>query len=213
MTNLAQNNARRPPLQLAGYLARRAIRMEICVWQSLYRFICRRPRVPPRAVGFSYHQQVFQVLITFIVLAAIEIPLFDLIVHRWVYVRIPLLVAGIWGLTWMVGLLLGFLTRPHAVGPEGIRVRNGAEVDIPLSWPDVYSVSRKTTGPERQPRITHEPDGTTVRFPIQHETNIEIELERQLDVRLPQGREQVRRLQIYVDDHKGFLKAVREHLV
>ena len=30
----------------------------------------------------------------------------------------------------MLGMLLGFVTRPHAVGPAGIRFRCGAEVDV-----------------------------------------------------------------------------------
>jgi hypothetical protein len=54
---------------------------------------------------------------------AVEIPIFDLIVHRWPAVRITLLVLGIWVLTWMFGLLCAYLMRPHTVGPEGIRAR------------------------------------------------------------------------------------------
>ncbi|MET0932289.1 MAG: hypothetical protein ABWX56_01135, partial [Mycetocola sp.] len=122
-------------------LARRAWAMEVGIWQSLYRFVFRRPRVPTGAVGFSYHGQVWAILMIFIGLSAIEIPIIDLVVHPWPAVRIPLLVAGIWGLTWMIGLALGFITRPHAVGPAGIRVRSGAETDIGLAWDDVESVA------------------------------------------------------------------------
>ena len=109
----------------AGHQGRRAVRMEIAVWRSIYRFLLRRHRVPVGAVGFTYHQPVLPLLIGFLVASAIELVAVDLLVKQWPLVRIPLLVVGVWGLLWMLGLLLGYLTRPHAVGPEGIRVREG----------------------------------------------------------------------------------------
>jgi hypothetical protein len=44
--------------QFFSYLARRAIILEIRGYQSIYRFLFRRPTVPPGAVGFSYHQPI-----------------------------------------------------------------------------------------------------------------------------------------------------------
>ena len=51
------------------------------------------------ARGFSYHRPVLMVLWIFIGLSAFEIPIIDLIVHRWPPVRIAMLVLGIWGVT------------------------------------------------------------------------------------------------------------------
>jgi hypothetical protein len=48
-----------------GYLARRAIMMEIRGYQSIYRFLFRRPKVPSGAVGFSYYQPILPILIVF----------------------------------------------------------------------------------------------------------------------------------------------------
>ena len=59
---------------------------------------------PRGASGFAYHSPVLTILMIFIVLSAIEIPIIDLIVHPWPWVRIPLLILGIWGVTWMIGL-------------------------------------------------------------------------------------------------------------
>ena len=39
---------------LMGYLVRRATMLEIRGYQSIFRFVFRRPRVPAGAVGFSY---------------------------------------------------------------------------------------------------------------------------------------------------------------
>ena len=46
--------------RFVGYLARRAIIMEIRGYQSIYRFLFRRPKVPAGAVGFSYYQPVLR---------------------------------------------------------------------------------------------------------------------------------------------------------
>lgn len=132
----------RSPWQKVRYVGGRAWSMEVGVWQSLYRFVLRRPRVPAGASGFTYHQPVMALLAGFIVVSAIELVAVDLLVREWPLVRIPLLIIGIWGFTWMFGLLFGFLTRPHAVGPEGIRVRSGAELDIDAPWSAVDSVRR-----------------------------------------------------------------------
>jgi hypothetical protein len=51
--------------RLVGYLARRATMMEIHGYQSIYRFLFRRPKVPAGAVGFSYYQPVLAILIVF----------------------------------------------------------------------------------------------------------------------------------------------------
>ena len=196
------------------YVARRAVTMEIGIWQSLYRFVFRRPRVPKGAVGFSYHRPVWTILMIFIGLSAFEIPIIDLVVHRWPAVRIMFLALGIWGLTWMIGLALGFLTRPHAVGPEGIRVRNGAETDVPLPWENVESVSLDKQADEaKAPRVTVDDDGRRILWMrMQNETNIEVALERTTEIRLPSGTETVNVVRFWVDEPREFLAAVRNHI-
>ena len=204
---------RRTPWQKFRYIARRAIDLEIGIWLSLYRFIFRRPRVPANAKPFSYHQPVMSLMIVFIALSAVEIPIVDLIVHQWIYVRIPFLILGIWGLTWMLGFLFGFLTRPHAVGPDGIRVRNGAEVDIPLPWDDIYAVElKKQVAEAKAPKLSSGDDGESLHLRIQNETNIAITLERPTTVRLPQGAVTVRTIRLYADAPKQFMDEVRRYL-
>lgn len=214
MSTGTDTRARRSPWAQVVYIARRAWTMELGIYQSLYRFIFRRPRVPSGAVGFTYHRQVWTILMIFIGLSAFEIPILDLIVHRWPVVRIAILALGIWGLTWMIGLALGFVTRPHAVGPAGIRVRNGAETDLPLDWDDVESVRlAPQTDEARAPRVTVDEEGLrTLWMRMQNETNIEVALERPLTLRLPSGPETVDRVRFWVDEPKDFLAEVRRHI-
>ena len=203
--------------------AARALRMELRVYESLGRLVARRPALPAGASGFGYHRPVMTVLVVFIVLSAVEIPIIDLIMHQWPPVRIGFLVLGIWGLTWMLGLLAAFLTRPHTVGPDGIRVRNGLEVDIPLSWDDIASVApvRRVDEP-KSPRVLDEvgPGGDRRRvlaLRMQDETNVEIRLEGPTVVRLPGrapkgGEHRVEVVRLWTDDQPGFLAAVRRHI-
>jgi len=199
--------------RLVGYLARRATMLEIRGYQSMFRFAFRRPRVPAGAVGFSYHQPVFAILIVFVVVSAMELVVVDLIVRSWPHIRIPLLILGIWGLVFMLGMLFRMLTRPHAVGPEGIRIRSGPEVDIALSWADIDSVApRKHVVQEKQPKVIVDDSGkATLHLRMQNETNLEVKLGQPVTVRLPQGSETVSQVNLYADDPKAFVAEVRRH--
>jgi len=205
------------PTPIARILAflHRAWVAELRVYSSIARAIARRPAVPKGGTGIGYHRPVLTVLFIFIGLSAVEIPILDLIVHQWPVVRITLLVLGIWGVTWMVGLLCAMLMRPHAVGPDGVRVRSGLELDVPIGWADIASIaiSRRVDEP-KQPRVI----GSEYAERMQDETNIEIELERPVAIRLPGlapkgGTHQVDRIRLWADDPRAFLDAARPFLV
>jgi len=188
--------------------------MEVHGYQNLFRLLFRRPRVPAGAAGFGYHQPVLSVMIVFTALSVLELVVVDVVVRRWPPVRIPLLVLGIWGVTFLLGLLAGMVMRPHAVGPDGIRVRSGSEVDIPLSWDDVYSVTlRKRTVQDKQPKVTVDESGeATLHLRIMNQTNLDIRLEEPTALRLPHGTETVRLVALYAEDPKAFLAEVGRYL-
>lgn len=206
---------RRGPWSRVRWLLGRAWAMEIHGYQSIYRFVFRRPRVPTGAVAFTYAAPIMSILVVFTVLSAVELVVVDLVVHRWVpTLRVPLLVLGIWGLVWLIGLLLGVLTRPHAVGPDGVRVRFAADLDIPVSWDDVHSVARrKRTQQDGEPALTVDDDGSaTLQVRVGDETNLEIVLERDVTVRTTRGPQVVRRIALYADDPQAYLDEVRRHI-
>ena len=201
-----------PVLSSVARFARYIWRAEVGVWQSLYRWIFRRPRVPAGAQAFAYHSPILTILIVFIVLSTVEIPIVDLIVHPWPWIRIPLLALGIWGVTWMVGLLLSYLTRPHAVGPAGIRARLGADLDIDLPWDIVASVERSRDVTEKAPKVRDEPHGRTFAIRIANETNLLVLLERPVTVRVSDRPTDIDAVRLWVDDPDGFMTAVRTHI-
>lgn len=206
--------------RLGGFLSFvvRVVLLELRIYANIARAIARRPAVPAGAEGFSYHRPVLTILVIFIGLSALEIPIIDLIVHRWPVLRIILLILGIWGVTWMIGLLCAYFMRPHTVGPAGIQVRDGLELDIPLSWDDIASVTRGGRVDEpKSPRFVETDEGRMLLLRMQDETNVEIVLERPTVVRLPgrppKGGEQVvSAVRLWTDDPDGFMRAVRTHI-
>ena len=198
--------------------AKRALLLELSIYASIGRFIARRPAIPRGAAGFSYHKPVLTVLIIFIVLSAVEVPIVDLIVHRWPVVRVAFLILGVWGVTWMFGFLCAYLMKPHTVGPDGIRIRQGLEIDLAFSWDDIASVARnKRVDEPKSPRFEETDASRTLVFRMQDETDIEIELERPTVVRLPGGgakggEQTITGLRIWVDDPRAFMDEVRKHL-
>jgi hypothetical protein len=114
----------------------------------------------------------------------------------------------------LLGLLFGMLVRPHAVGPDGIRARYGSEVNVPIAWDGVRSITRrKNVIQEKQPKVTVDADGqATLHLHILNETNIEVELERATSLRLPHGTETVSRVNLYADDPAAFLHEARRYL-
>lgn len=196
----------------------RALRLEILMYVSIVRAIIRRPAVPAGAKGFGYHSSVLTILIIFTVLSAVELFVVDLIVHRWVPVRIAFLVLGIWGLVWMIGLTCAHITRPHTVGPDGIRIRNGMDLNAHITWDDVYSVEiRKQVYGPKTPRIVEHDGARTLTISIGNETNIAIDLERPTVVRLPGrapkgGEQEVTALRLWADDPKAFLAEVGKYI-
>jgi len=203
------------PIARALNVLHRAWVAELRVYSSIARAIARRPAVPKGGTGVGYHRPVLTVLFIFIGLSAVEIPILDLIFHQWPAARITLLILGIWGVTWMVGLLCAMIMRPHSVGPDGIRVRSGLELDVPVGWADIASIAidRRIDEP-KQPRVT----GSEYAERMQDETNIVIELERPVAIRLPGlapkgGTHQVDRIRLWADDPRALLDAARPFLV
>lgn len=195
------------------YWIRRLWMMEIWGYLSTFRFVFRRPKVPQGAQAFAYHQPVMPLLVVFIVVSAIELVVVDVLVRRWEGVRVAMLALGIWGLVWMFGLMFGFLTRPHAVGPDGIRLRSGAELDIPLRWDQIAAVTRRRrTSPGKQPQVSFEGDGTrTLHLHMQNETNVHVELRGPITVRLPRGAQSVSTVEVWVDRPEDFIAATHCH--
>lgn len=199
-------------------LALRALRVELRIYESLWRCVVRRPAVPEGAKGFGYVKPVRMILIVFIVLSAVEIPILDLIVHRWLPIRIAFLALGIWGLTWMLGLLCAYFSRPHVVGPAGIRVRDGLEIDLDLPWDVITSVRIiEYRSMEKSPRFFDDNEDRVCALRIADATNLEIRFEAATPLRLPGlpprgGVHECTVLRFWADEPEALLSEVRAQI-
>lgn len=188
------------------------------MYASLARGVARRPAIPQAARGFRYDASVRLVLVVLVGLSVVELVVIDVLVHQWLYVRVPLLVLGIWGVVWMLGLLFAHTMRPHTVGPDGIQVRDGLDLDVGLSWDDVYSVGpRKRTHPPKSPRVLVVDGLPTLVVSVSDQTNLHVVLERPTKVllpgRAPRGGEQsIGAVQFWADGPRDFLAEVRNHI-
>jgi hypothetical protein len=192
-------------------LVRRAVRYELGMWVSLFRWITGRPRNrDPQARTFGYASAVTPVFGAFIGVSAIELPILHFVLP-WEPVRIAADALGFYGLFWMFGLLASFRVNRHAVGPEGLRIRHGASVDLLVPWDAVAGITRKyrSASGARGIRVA---DGL-LQLVIGGQTSIDVELREPIVVRLPAGDSPpLRRLRFHADDADALVAAARDHL-
>ncbi|WP_245718696.1 PH domain-containing protein [Micromonospora rhizosphaerae] len=200
-------------------LLRRAVVYEVGMWRSLFRWLLRRPLVlPPGAEAFSYIGVVKPILVTFIVLSAIEIPIFDLIIRHtvpWPSVRDAALGLGIWGLLWMIGLFASLRIHPHVADAAGLRVRNGFSVDFMVPWAAVARVEARyrSLPSSRTVQLELDDAGAVLNVGTGKQTSVDVVLREPLSVRLPKGpSEPVREIRLYADDPAALVALTRRHL-
>jgi hypothetical protein len=116
----------------------------------------------------------------------------------------------------MAGLLCAYFTRPHTVGPDGIQVREGLELDIPVAWHDFASIEIRRLATEG-PRVFDEDGERVCAIKVGNETNLEIRFERPVVVQLPGrrpkgGAHTVDVLRFWADDPKALMAQVGAHL-
>ncbi|MEV4757538.1 hypothetical protein AB0J86_20835 [Micromonospora sp. NPDC049559] len=200
-------------------LARRAMAYESAMWSSFFRWVLRRPGTDqPDAEPFSYLGVVRPILIMFIVLSAVEIPIFDLIVSHlvpWRPARWIVLALGVYGLVWMLGLLAMLQLHPHLLDDDGIRVRNGATLDVRIAWADVEAVHKRyrSLPSSKGVQLERDDDGLVVNLGVGSQTSVDVTLRWPTRLALPSGpSEPTTRVRLYVDDPDAFVAAARRRL-
>ncbi|MGH3923810.1 MAG: hypothetical protein ACRDTT_13230 [Pseudonocardiaceae bacterium] len=195
-------------------LVRRAVSFELGVWRSLYRWTTRRPVGPAGTETFSYSGPVTPLIWAFIGLSAIEVPVAHLLLP-WQAVRVIVLALGVWGLTWMLGLLASLKTYPHIVGDSGLRVRYGTTVDITIPWDAIATIGvrHRNLPRSRTVQLTQPDSGTVLHVGISSQTNVDVALRDPVIVALPKGNESIAALRFYADDARAIVARARLHLM
>jgi hypothetical protein len=170
--------------------------------------------VPAGADAFPYASAVTPVLWTFVVLSAIEIPLVDWLLP-WQSARVALLVAGVYGLLWMVGLLASMKVYPHSVDDGGLRVRSGFAIDVRVPWEEIAGVRvrRRSVEGSRTVVVEEEGERRAVSVTVMSSTQVDVELRTPLVLPLARthGRP-VTELRLAADDPAALVRRLRAGL-
>lgn len=194
-------------------LIRFAVRFEIALYRSLFRWITRRPDVPAGAVGFAYIGGVAALLWGFIGVSAVELVVLHVLLP-WETVRLIADILGVWGLLWMLGLAASYKVYPHVVSESGLRVRNGHTTDIVIPWDAVATVGTRERGRERSRavQIDRDDESTVLNVVTASRTNVDVKLSQPFVVPLRKGEETVTEIRLYADDSRELASQVRNHL-
>jgi hypothetical protein len=184
---------------------------EAGIWRSLYRWLTRRPRAGnPDAALFGYASQATPLLLAFIFLSALEIPIVPLLLP-WPAVRWSLLILGVWGVLWMLGLLASLRTNPHVVSETGLRLRSGFQFDANVPWAQIAAIRLRRSSAERKLQIEHSRIGASVAL---HGTNnLEVVFREPVPVRFLDRREtRIDAVRFFADDPAALRRAAQPHL-
>lgn len=192
-------------------LARKAVRFELSLYRSLYRWVARRPVAPPGSEPFGYAEAVTPLLWVFIVVSAIDIPVLHLVLP-WRTAEIISFVVGVWGLTWMIGLLASLRVSPHTVSASELRVRYGTGIDIIVPWDAVAEVrSRRRDLPSsRTVHLDQTESGAVLQIGITSQTNVDVVLRQPTAVPVKGRTESISELRFFADDPRALVLRARE---
>jgi hypothetical protein len=192
-------------------LAWTALRLEVTLYRALVRWILRRPEVPPGTTAIGYSRLVAPMLWLWIFGSTVEVVVLDLVLSRWwPPLRVPLLVLGVWGLVWMLGMMAAYRVRPHLLDDHHLQVRDGihARVDVPLERiASTRTVEHELPGVLRSVHVDEADELLLVG--VGSRTNLELVLTGPTPLRIPHGTVTVTRVGLWVDEPRQVTELIR----
>lgn len=192
----------------------RVARFVLALFRSLFRWVTRRPDVPSDAVGFAYVGAVALLLWVIIVVSAVELVGVHLILP-WAAVRMVADTLSLVVLVWILGQLASLSVYPHLATGSGLRIRNGAAIDITVPWDSIATIGvreRSCDGP-RTLHVDRDEQGSGVLSVVMaSRTNVDVTLRCPLVVPVGKGEEPVMALRLYADDARGLVSRAKERL-
>ena len=192
----------------------RALLFEVRLYVCLLGWVVRRPAVTREQERIGYAKAVTPVLCLWIFASAAEIPLVHVLLP-WPEAQKVSLVLGAWGLLWMLGLLASYQVRPHVVDVDGLRLRTGPVVDVPLAWADIASVRQDRRDMEstvRSLQVLETEDGTELAISVSGQVNVTVALRGTVVVRTPKGALHVTSVSFFADEPREVVARLRERM-
>lgn len=184
--------------------------MELDGWRSLYLLALKRTSAPAGAKVFSYYLEMRTILFVFLGLSAIEIPIFDLALTRWPAVRWPLLILGIWGFLFMLGIYAGLRVHPHFVTDKELVVYAGPGFRLAIPKEQIYSAffDQRTFETSKGIQVDELEGEPRVNLVTMSQANISLELRRPILVSKGSKAYEVRHIAFFADDAKALVEAL-----
>jgi hypothetical protein len=197
-------------------LLREALLLELALYRSLARWVARRPDEPPGATPIGYSRLVAPMLWLWIFGSAVEVIVVEVVLRHldqpWAAaLRALLLLLGIWGVAWMLGMLASYRVRPHLLTDTELRARSGAR-----TWLVVPLAVVESTRP-----VEHELPGVIRSLHVDEalalvgagsRTNLELVLTRPTTVSTSKGEVTVSRVGLWVDEPREIAAQIRPRL-
>jgi hypothetical protein len=200
--------------QRAVRLAKHGLILELNIYKNLARWGLRRPSVPAGFEPVAYSRMVTPVMALWIFASALELPLVHVLVP-WHGLRIALLVVGVWGLLWMLGVLAGLRTYPHLLGRDVVRIRNGALHDIAVPWSAIAKVTTEDRSlPSSVWTLQQEErdDGDHLNVAVSGRVNVHLALRDRLAIRTRNGDMTVTGVSLWADEPREVAARIRSEL-
>lgn len=196
-----------------GRLAKGALLYELALYPALVRWVLRRPDVPQGATAIGYDRLVGPMLWLWIFGSATEVVVVDVVLRQvdagWAHaLQVPMLLLGVWGVVWMLGMRASMRVTPHLLTDDLLRVRSGAR-----TWLEVprAAVASARPAPRELPgtiRTFWVEDGAAL-VGVGSETNLELVLTGPTALRSSHGEVVVDRVGLFVDDPRDVAALLR----
>jgi hypothetical protein len=197
-------------------LLQEALLFEVALYRSLARWVARRPDVPRGATPIGYSRLVAPMLWLWIFGSTVEVIVVEVVLRHldqpWAAaVRVPLLLLGIWGVLWMLGMLASLRVRPHLLTDTELRARSGAHTWLTVPLAAVVStrhIEHQLPGVIRSLHV----DDALALVGTGSRTNLELVLAGSTSVATSKGELIVNRVGIWVDEPREVATRLRPRL-
>ncbi len=185
-------------------LLREALLFELALYRSLARWVARRPDLPGGATPIGYSRLVAPMLWLWIFGSSVEVVVVEVVLRHldqpWATaLRVPLLVLGIWGVAWMLGMLASYRVRPHLLTDTLLQVRSGARTWLTVPLEAVVATrpaEHELPGVLRSLHV----DGSLALVGVGSRTNLDLLLAGPTTVSTSQGEVTANRVGLWVDE-------------
>lgn len=112
------------------------------LFTCLFRWIFGRTYL--REGEFGYHKKSWMIFIVMMVVmtSPVELLVFELVVP-WAWLRLLLLILGVYTVFWFLGFHASHVALPHRLEAEGLRLRRGIFAEAFIPYREIKSVERR----------------------------------------------------------------------